>query len=300
MSAATMTPRFTTGTVGMFGGTKDGKEPYIDFVTNAANIKKPEEVSVTVEDMRFMDPKPSFAKNGYEFRSHVTSVTPEQLAHGKDSPEAKKIVDENYMAEVVKIVQEATGGTEVIPQGFRLRTQVQGGNDILKSKVAVGSLNVVHVDRDPVTAPFGLKSTVGDERAEELLEKYKGKKWACVNVWRPIGETVGRWPLLFVNRDQTPGWDYETHMVNVLTLNIQAVQDRGEKRHETILKNDPTYAYHYASNLTIDEVFVFASFHTDPKKVVPHGAFWDNNSLEDAPTRRSVEARCWVFWDEDA
>ena len=41
---------------GMFGGTKDGKEPYIDFKNNIANINKPEDVPITVEDMRFMNP----------------------------------------------------------------------------------------------------------------------------------------------------------------------------------------------------------------------------------------------------
>jgi hypothetical protein len=283
----------------MYGGTKDGKEPYVDFKNNTANINKLEDVPVTVEDMRFMNPKPTFAKNGYEFRSHVISVTPEQLLHGKDSPEAKKIVDDNYMTEVVKIIQEATGGAEVIPNGFRLRTQFQDGKDIVKSKVAFGSLNVVHVDRDPVTAPFRLKTSVDEERAEALLKKYKGKKWASVNVWRPIGDTVGKWPLLFVNHEKVPDWDYDTHMVHIYTINDPAVQERGEKPHETVLKNDPRYVYHYASNLTIDEVLVFASFHTDPKMVVPHGAFWDNSSLEDAPARQSIEARCWVFWDED-
>ena len=299
MATTTMTSSYTSGTVGMFGGTKDGKEAYIDFKTNTANINKPEEVPVKVEDMRSMNPVPTFAKHGYEFRSHITAVTPEQLAQGKDSVEAKKVVDDVYMAEVVKIIQEATGGTEVVPNGFRLRTQVQDGRDIVKSKVAFGSVNVVHVDRDPLTAHFRLKTSIGEERAEALLEKYKGKKWASVNVWRSIGDTVGKWPLLFVNREGIPDWDYDTHMVHVYTLNDPAVVDRGEKSHETVLKNDPRYTYHYASNLTIDEVLVFASFHTDPKKVVPHGAFWDDSSLENAPARRSIEARCWVFWDED-
>ena len=283
----------------MFGGTKDGKEPYVNLKTGIANVNKPERVSVTVEDMRSMDPKTTFAKNGYEFRSHVTSVTPEQLAHGNDSPEAKKIIDDNYLSEVVQIVKEATGGAEVIPSGFQLRTQVQDGNDIVKSKVATGSLNVVHVDRDPETVQPRLTHKVGEERAEALLKKYKGKKWAQVNVWRPIGDTVGKWPLLLVNHEKVPDWDYDTHMVRISTIDDPAVQRRGAKGHETILKNDPRYVYHYASNLTVDEVLVFASFHTDPKMVVPHGAFWDKNSPEEAPMRRSIEARCWVFWDED-
>ena len=297
--AATTLAHFTTGTVGMFGGTQDGKDPYIDLQNKTANVNKPEEVPVTVEDMRVMDPKPTFTKNGYEFRSHVTSVSPEQLARGNESPEAKKIVDDNYMTEVVKIVQEATGGAEVVPNGFRLRTQVQDGKDIMKSKLAFGALNVVHVDRDPVNAQGRLKTSIGEERAEALLTQYKGKKWASVNVWRPIGDTVGKWPLLFVNHGKVPDWDYDTHMVAVHTVGDPADLERGAKGHETILKNDPRYVYHYASHLTVDEVLIFASFHKDPRMVVPHGAFWDNNSPDDAPTRRSIEARCWVFWDED-
>ena len=283
----------------MFGGTKDGKEAYIDFKNNTANINKPEEVPVTVEDMRFMNPKPTFAKNGYESRSHVTSVTPEQLAHSQDSPEAKKIVDDDYMSEVVKIIQDATGGAEIVPTSFRLRTQAQNASDILKSRVGGGSLNVVHVDRDPETVHARLVTSVGEERADALLQKYQGKKWASVNVWRPIGDTVGKWPLLLVNHEKIPQWDYGTHMVPVHFIGESAALERGGKGHETVLKNDPGYVYHYASQLTVDEVLVFASFHTDPKMVVPHGAFWDDGSPADAPTRRSIEARCWVFWDED-
>ena len=48
-------------------------------------------------------------------RRHVTSVTPEQLAHSQDSPEAKKIVDDDSMSEVVKTIQDPTGGARDRP-----------------------------------------------------------------------------------------------------------------------------------------------------------------------------------------
>lgn len=300
MTAAVMTPQSTWGTVGMFGGTNDGKDAFIDFKNNTRNINKPEEIPVRVDDMRSMEPKSAFAQNGYEFRSHKTEVTPQQLAHGQDSDEDRAIVNDKYMAEVVKIIQEATNGTEVIANGFRLRTQFEDGTDIVKSKVATASVNVVHVDRDPVNAHFRLATSIGDDRAAGLLEKYKGKKWASVNVWRPIGDTVGKWPLLFVNHANVPNWNYEEHMAKVYTYDDPAELERGDKGHETVLKHDPRYVYHYASDVTIDEVLIFASFHSDAKMVVPHGAFWDNSSKDNAPTRHSIEARCWVFWDEDA
>lgn len=299
MAVATLSPHATSGVLNMFGGTKDGKEGWIDFEKNTNNINHPLEVDIVAEDMRFMDPKPTFAKNGYEFRSAPATVTAEQLLAGKSTPESKKVIDELYMTDVVKIIKEATGGADVVANGFRLRTQVGEGTDILESKVAFGSVNVAHVDRDPDNAHYRLATSIGEERAAELLEKYKGKKWASVNVWRPIGTSVQKWPLCFVNRDNVPDFDYHTHMTKVMALNDPAVLDRGTKGWETVLLNKPGYKFHYASNLSPDECYVFASFHSDPKMVVPHGAFWDNGTSDNAPTRSSIEARCWVFWDED-
>lgn len=298
MAAATLPPHSTTGTLGMFGGTKDGKPAFIDFEKGTANINAPLEVPIVAEDIRYMNPKPTFAKDAYEFRSHTTCCTPEQLAEGKSSPSAKKFVDEHYMPEVIKIIQKATGGAEVVPNGFRLRTQLQDGKDILQSKVGFGSINVAHVDRDNSNAHFRLKTSVGVEVAESLLEKYKGKKWASVNVWRPIGETVEKWPLAFVNHEKIADWGYETHMARVQNINDPAVLDRGQKSHETVLIPHPDYRYYYASRVTKDEVLIFASFHSDPSKAIPHGAFWDDSTIDGAPPRRSIEARCWVFWDE--
>jgi hypothetical protein len=295
----TLTRHSTTGTIGMYSGTTDGQDPYIDFTNDTSNLKPVENVPITVEDMRYMDPKPTFASHGYEYRSHVTNVTPDELALGKDTPESKKYIEDNYMSEVVDIIKEVTGGAEVVANGFRLRHQVKDGMNVVKSKVAFGTVNAIHVDRDPTNAHFRLKTSVGEEKAEELMKKWKGKKWASVNVWRTIGDTVEKWPLMFVNRHGISDWTYDTHMIHVNTIGDPAELDRGAKGHETVLLNDPRYQYHYASKLTKDEVLVFASFHSDPKQVVPHGAFWDDNSPEIAPSRRSIEARCWVFWDED-
>lgn len=58
-----------------------------------------------------------------------------------------------------------------------------------------------------------------------------------------------------------------------------------------------SYKYHYVSKLDLDEALVFSSFDSDVTKVSPHGAFWDDASPSNAPTRRSIEVRCWVFFD---
>lgn len=295
-AAATLPAHATSGTLGMFGGTKDGKPGFIDFTKGTTNINQPAQVPIVAEDMRFADPAPTFATSGYEFLDEKSCCTSEQLAAGKSSAEGNKYLWDHYMPEVVGIIKRATGGTEVIANEFRLRNQVQDGQDIIKNKVGWGNVNVAHVDRDPSNAAVRLGTSLGVEVASSLLAKYS--RWASVNLWRPIGETVQKWPLVMVNHGGIPDWDYETHMARVQNIDDPAEADRGKKTHETVLVPHGGYLYHYTSNVTPDECLIFTSFHTDPSKVVPHGAFWDDSSFPNAPNRRSIEARCWVFWDE--
>jgi len=298
-AVATIPPHATTGLLGVFGGTKDGKPAYIDFPGKTANINPPATIPIVAEDMRFAEPKPSFKTHGYEFLQHKTVCTTEELEKGKSDPKINKYLYDVYMPEVANLLKGITGGTEVIPNEFRLRNQVQDGGDIIANKVGWGNVNVTHVDRDPTNAEVRLGTSLGEERAKELLSKYKC--WASVNLWRPIGETVQKWPLCMVNTTKVPGWDYETHMTKVRNIGDPAEKERGEKTHETVLlppSSEVPYIYQYASEMTPDEVLIFTSFHTDASKVVPHGAFWDNSSPQSAPARRSIEARCWVFWDE--
>lgn len=87
--------------------------------------------------------------------------------------------------------------------------------------------------------------------------------------------------------------------ITVKPLNDPRVAIRGAKAQDSVLKDDPNYIYHYASNMTRQEVFVFSSGDSDPSKVVPHGAFWDDSTADDAPLRRSIEIRAWVFFEDE-
>ncbi|PTB54618.1 hypothetical protein M431DRAFT_481831 [Trichoderma harzianum CBS 226.95] len=160
-----------------------------------------------------------------------------------------------------------------------------------------GPRPVAHVDRDLPNAIVSLQCALGKDKADNLLKRHK--RWAQVNLWRPIGRPVVKWPLVFANHDAIPDWDYDTHMARVYSVNDPRIADRGGKSHNCILIDDERYAYHYASNVAPDEALVFFSFHSDPKMVLPHGAFWDNKTPDDAPPRRSLEVRCFVFFDDD-
>ena len=224
-------------------------------------------------------------------------MTADELYAG-DTPEGKARIRDALFAETTEIVKQVVGSEpKIIPSYFKVR---QGrGNDashlgIDKHRHAIRPL--AHVDRDPSTIYISVRDAVGAEEAEILMRKYK--RWAQVNVWRPIGNIASKWPLAMMNHQQIPEWEYDTHFGRVGSRNDPRNVERGEKAHDLIAKEDSRYKYYYASDMTPDEVWVFCSFDTDRNTVVPHGAFWDDNTPEDAPERASIEVRHVVFFDE--
>ncbi|KAI1382306.1 hypothetical protein F4677DRAFT_401580 [Hypoxylon crocopeplum] len=302
MAAASVLPASTTGTVALWGGTKDGKDGYIDYAARTSNLNDPAEVTITAQDVRYLQPQPCYAENGYQLVHHPSQLKVEDFL-ASDTEEGKKLIQDVYFEECRSLVQKTTNAAVAIPVSFRIRQDSGSGNNKMtethKSQVKTKGLSVAprpipHVDRDPTTAVVVLKDTVGEEKAEELLKKYE--HWAQVNVWRPIENVAKRWPLMFMNHDQIPDWSYEKYLGRVYSLNDPRKSLRGDISYDCMVKDDSRYIYHYASNMTPDEVWVFSSFDSDPKKAHPHGAFWDLNTPADAPLRRSIEMRTLVFW----
>jgi len=292
MTAAVAT---TSGLIGMWNGTTDGtEEGFVDWSTGKTNVNNPREVEIEVADIRTLNPQPTYASHGYELVGHKSGLTAEQFLAGA-TPEGKAYIEDVYFKEVAELVKKITGSNDVTPYVHRVRQNNMRPGTFSTEKLSHTALPVAHVDRDDVTGENGMRELL-KERGEELLKR--GVRYAQVNVWRTIGEPIQRWPLCFVNHSAVPDWTYKTHMARVYPQNDPRVQIRGEKSHDSVLKHDPNYKYHYASALDVDEALVFSSFDSETSKVIPHGAFWDNSSLDDAPTRRSIEVRCWVVFDE--
>ena len=292
MAALKVITRPTTGMCGMWNGTKDGEEATIDFSTGNTNINSPLEVNVEVEDIRATNPR--FADTGYELVRHETKMAPEQFLNGKQD---KTPIESDYFQECKELVQRTTGAKIVVPYIFRLRNQNVRPDGFATRDVGVSSLPIAHCDRDPVTGTIGVHEVLGNEEAERLLKQYP--RYAQVNVWRGIGQTINRWPLLMIDTKQCDNWDYDSHLAKIYSTHDPRDAIRGKKTHDSVLKHDPGYRYYYASNMTVDEALVFSSFDSVTSKVVPHGAFWDNNTQDDAPPRRSIEVRTWAFFDEE-
>lgn len=252
----------TSGLIGMWNGTKDGRDDgYIDWATGKTNVNNPLEVKIEVQDIRTLNPPPTFESEGYGLVKHESSLTPEQFLAGttpegeKDqdnrdncvlvsylipylSTSGKAYIEDVYFKEVAELVKKVTGSKDVLPYVFRIRQNNMRPGTFSTEKLSHTALPVAHVDRDDVTGENGMRELLAD-RAEELLKK--GVRYAQVNVWRTIGEPIQRWPLCFVNHRSVPNWHYSTHMAKVFPENDPRVSIRGEKTHDSVLRHDPKY-----------------------------------------------------------
>ncbi|KAI1344676.1 hypothetical protein F5Y15DRAFT_421837 [Xylariaceae sp. FL0016] len=294
---ATMTEtRSTFGAMGMWGGTKDGKEDgYIDYSCGKSNMKEFAKVPMKVMDMRTLPSKPTWKTLGYELVEHNTSLSTEQFLAGP-SDEGKATIKTTYFDEVAALIQEATGSSEVHPYGFRVRQEPGALAQFNAEKSFEQPGRVAHVDRDTAAASARVRDELGPEVADALLARHR--RFAMVNVWRPVGNPARRWPLCFANHEGVgEGWSYERSFGRLFRVNDPNGYQIGDVNYDCVLKPDPRLTFHYASDIQTDEAYVFSSFDSDVSKVAPHGAFWDQNTPGDAPPRASIEVRSWVFLD---
>ncbi|MAD82636.1 MAG: hypothetical protein CL912_06715 [Deltaproteobacteria bacterium] len=293
-----MTPHVsTTGLVYMWNGTTDNQDDgYINTVDGSTNVKPSMEVTVEVEDVRNLTEPPKVSSHGYQLVKFTSSL-PSSCFLDAYSPENKRLIEEVYYDECRGLVQDFTGAVEAFPYVYRIRNQSADVTRLADIDFHKDSAPIVHVDRDSETAPDRLRYSLGADRANSLLARYK--RYASINVWRPIGTKVQKWPLLLVNHQSVANWDYSTHMGRVHFSNDQKrVGARGTKSHETVLKFDPGYVYHYAGEMAPNEAWLFYAFHSEPKFAIPHSAFWDQSTEVDARTRWSIEVRIWVFFED--
>lgn len=289
---------FTTGRVEMWNGTTDGREAFLDPSDGSTNLNPKKVHSVKVHDIRYQEPQPKLPDNGYQIGQHPTFVTEEQFMR-YTSPEGKQFIRDAYWPEVRRLVEsQLPGSKDVIPWHFSVRNQTAGyhPDEIFFMKTGVSQpAATVHVDNDHKTAIDHMRRELGDARTDELIAKHK--RWAIINTWRPIGVPVQMWPLLVVDHSLVKNWNYDEHIGRVYRSN----DPKYYKKHDNFLKWNDDYVFRYASALAPDEVIMFRDYDSreDTYRGCPHGGFQDDASPADAIPRRSIEVRCFAFFDDD-
>jgi hypothetical protein len=245
---------------------KTGERP-VTFVTPAGELKARDATgtyeprTARVNDARPLAASLDLDVEGFALADHVSAVQ-----DFFDEAETAK----TYIPELEEIVKAATGAKRVVVFDRTLRSESEARRI---EKQVRGPVRHVHNDYTERSGP----------------QRVLTRRFAIVNVWRPIGVPADRKPLAILDADSIAPED--------LVATERRAKDRiGEVQHVTY---NPDHRWFWFPHQTPDEVVLIKCFdsETDGRaRFTAHTAIDDPNVAADAPPRASIEARTFAFF----
>jgi len=146
----------------------------------------------------------------------------------------------------------------------------------------------VHIDQTAASAKLRVERHLGED-AEKLLQG----RYRIINVWRPLNGPVASFPLGFASSASVENSDL---------IPVQHIYPDRVGQTAGVLHN-PNQQWHYLSGMKNNERLLLECFDSEALKEgsgvkggrVPHTAFVDPRTPENAPGRESIEVRALVF-----
>lgn len=264
--------------------------PHEHFVEATLNYRP-----ATVADIYFYDPGPDVPRQP-EFDTHLTKIhdaRAEQLSaridrqgfelvaanadiafnadpalvRGTYYPAMERLVKQHLSAARVFAFDHDFRSSNVTEQSEHLRPAVMG----------------VHNDYTEISAPQRVRDLLPGE-AEQLLSR----RFAFVNVWKPIGHAAEGTPLAMC--------DAESLRAEDLTLLRLRYRERTGQIHGA--KFNPGQRWFYYPLMQTSEALLLKVFDSDKARATfsLHSAFVDPTARAGAPPRQSIEVRTIAFF----
>jgi len=188
---------------------------------------------------------------------------------------------QRYYPESAEIIQAALGADRVVVFDHNVRRGGSPGTGAAGH--AIGRpVHHAHTDYTPRSALERLRQEFGLQ-AEARLSRY-----LQINLWRPIRGPVRDAPLALCDA------------TSVAADDLRAVELRYPQRTGEIyyLMHQPGQRWFFASNMTVDEAWLFKNFDSAPPGpggAAPHSAFTDPRH-PNAPPRESIEVRALALF----
>ena len=178
--------------------------------------------------------------HGFVFVDHNT-----QVKDFTDEAERARVYD----PEVQALIKQHSGASEVLVFDHTIRV---GDEEVQKASGARPPVKGVHNDYTETSAPRRLRDIVGDAQAERRFKK----RWAIIQVWRPIRGKVLIDPLGICDGRSIPPKGF--------ILVERRYRDRtGEVYH---IAHNPTHEWFYIPQMERHEALVFKVFDSDAGK----------------------------------
>jgi hypothetical protein len=205
--------------------------------------------------------------NGFHFVRHDTKVV-----DFFDEAEVRT----RYYAEMEALIKAETGAKRVVVFDHTLRTADDDAREKLKIREVVRR---VHNDYTEWSGPQRLRDVLPDE-AEALLVR----RFAIVQVWRPIRHPVETFPLAICDAQSLAASD--------LVISERRYPDRIGQTYA--ITYNPAHRWHWFPHMRRDEALVFKVYDSVKEGVArftAHTAFDDPTAAPNARPRESIEIR---------
>ena len=231
-----------------------------------------EQHTVTVQDGRPRVERIGLDSEGFKLVRHVSRVTDFY------DDEALAAV---YEAEITELVTRHTGASRVVVFDHTRRADSE---TLRQEKVVREPGRVLHNDYTERSAPQRVREVLGDE-ADALLQR----RYALINVWRPITRTAQTAPLALCDAHSMAPED--------LVATERRVPGRVGEIYQ--LAYNPSQRWFYFPQMKLDEALLIKVFDsaTDGRaRFAAHGAFDDPTTPRNAKPRESIESRTFAFF----
>ena len=138
------------------------------------------------------------------------------------------------------------------------------------------------------------------EELPEIASQLSKSRWAIINVWRPINQTVHREPLAVCDARSVSEEDLHEVTLHIAQSKVLKNVNTSNRFLTWTVSANPEHKWYYASEMTPEEVLLIKIYDSEVDgraRRTPHCAFVTPE--DHGPPRESVEVRCLVFWEGD-
>jgi hypothetical protein len=189
-------------------------------------------------------------------------------------------VERVHYPDVEALVAGATGAARVLAFDHNVRNAERAGRDDLSQ----APVRFVHNDYTLGSGPQRVRDLVGGAEAEALVQR----RFAVINVWRPLVGPVEADPLAFCDASSMQPQDFVPTDLRY--------EDRVGEIYSILHR--PEHRWHYYPAMRADEALLLKCFDSDPARArfTAHTAIEDPDTPDDAAPRQSIEVRTLVFF----
>lgn len=197
-----------------------------------------------------------------------------------DDPEA---IEQRYYPEMERLLKWATGASSVLVFDHNVRKEEP---EVVGEVLYRPPVKRIHNDYTEKSGPQRLQDLLGPEQAAAIA----GKRYAIVNVWRPIQGPLESAPLALADKQSVPDEDF-------VASDLVYADRVGEIYYGAYR---PSHRWVYYPKMEVDEALLIKGYDSERDgraRFVLHTSFQDPSAPADRLPRHSIEVRSLLIFD---